>query len=110
MTDARKRRNGAAMVPKHEKLHGTRKREHGDTTPIAQPQGAGAQGTENSRQTRMPHERDESASTTGNRMDQDPPPSEAQISDAVDDLQAGREDTDLRGVPDDIPTPRQQKR
>ena len=97
------------MTRKDEKLHGTRKREDGDTTSYAQPAGTATHGIENNRQTRMPHERDESASSTGNRLDQDVPPSDAQMSDAVEDLKEGREDTDLRGVPDRIPTPRRGK-
>ena len=97
------------MSRKDEKLHGSRKREDGDTTSYAQTSGIDKQGTQNKRQTRMPHERDESASSTGNRLDQDVPPSDAKMSDAVDDLKEGRQDTDLRGVPDQIPTPRRGK-
>lgn len=98
------------MSRKDEKLHGSRKQEDGDTTSYAQPGGTAKQGAQNERQTRMPHERDESASSTGNRLDQDAPPSKERMSDAVKDLKEGREDTDLRGIPDRIPTPGQPKR
>ena len=51
----------------------------------------------------MPHERDESAAATGNRLDQEVPPSEQKISQAADDVERGLVDTDRRGIPDDIP-------
>lgn len=97
-------------MARKEKLQGSRKREDGDTTPYAQPWGTAKKGTQNQRQMRMPHERDESASSTGNRLDQDPPPDATRMNEAVADLEAGREDTDRRGVPDDIPTERRGKR
>ena len=57
----------------------------------------------NRRNEKMPHERDESARGTGNRLDQDPTPSERQISEAHRDVEQGRVDTDRRGIPDDVP-------
>jgi hypothetical protein len=56
----------------------------------------------NRRNEKMPHERDESARSTGNRMDEQVPPSKRQISDAEKDVEAGRVDTDRRGVPSDV--------
>ena len=53
---------------------------------------------------KMPHERDESARSTGNRLDQKVPPSQRQISQAHDDIESGQVDTDRRGVPDDVPS------
>jgi hypothetical protein len=57
----------------------------------------------NRRNEKMPHERDESARGTGNRLDENPTPSERQISEAHRDVEQGRVDTDRRGVPDDVP-------
>lgn len=54
-------------------------------------------------QERMPHERDESATATGNRMDEAAPPSGRVIKDAGKDVEAGQLDTDRRGIPNDIP-------
>ena len=53
---------------------------------------------------KLPHERDESASSTGNRLDQQVPPSKRQISQAHDDVESGQVDTDRRGVPSDVPS------
>ena len=52
---------------------------------------------------RLPHERDESASATGDRLDENPTPSDRQISQAGEDVEHGLVDTDRRGVPDDLP-------
>src|SRR3712207_3120585 len=53
---------------------------------------------------RQPHERDESAQETGDRMQQpERPPSDRQISQAAEDVESGRVDTDRRGIPSDIP-------
>ena len=53
---------------------------------------------------REPHERDESAHATGDRMRQrERPPSERQISQAAEDVESGRVDTDRRGIPSDVP-------
>jgi hypothetical protein len=53
---------------------------------------------------KQPHERDESAGPSGDRMQQERPPSDGQISQAAEDVESGRVDTDRRGVPSDIPT------
>jgi hypothetical protein len=58
----------------------------------------------NRRNEKMPHERDESARSTGNRLDEQVPPSKRQISDAQQDVEAGQVDTDRRGVPSDVPS------
>ena len=58
----------------------------------------------------MPHERDESARATGDRLREKPVPSERQISDAVRDIERGAVDTDRRGVPNDVPARRAPKR
>jgi hypothetical protein len=68
---------------------------HGEQDPKTPP---------NAGYSKMPHERDESARSTGNRMNQKVPPSERQISQAHDDVESGQVDTDRRGVPDDVST------
>ena len=76
-----------------------------DTSSYAQPQGAPEpRNPPHRRYERMPHERDESAEATGDRLKEDPVPSDRQISDAQKDVEAGRVDTDRRGVPSDVPT------
>jgi hypothetical protein len=55
------------------------------------------------RNEKMPHERDESARSTGNRLDEKLPPSERQISQAGEDIESGRVDTERRGIPNDVP-------
>jgi hypothetical protein len=55
------------------------------------------------RNPRQPHERDESARASSDRLKQDPPPSERQISDAAEDIERGLVDTDRRGIPNDVP-------
>jgi hypothetical protein len=55
---------------------------------------------------KMPHERDESASETGNRLDEAQPPNAREIQQAHDDVEQGMQDTDRRGVPDDVPSSR----
>ena len=76
-----------------------------DTASYTQPHGApdGADKPQR-RYERMPHERDESAESTGDRLHEDPVPSDRQISDAHRDVEAGLVDTDRRGVPSDVPT------
>ena len=75
-----------------------------DTASYEQPHGdESSQAEPNRRNEKLPHERDESAKSTGNRLNQKVPPSERQISQAQDDVDAGRVDTDRRGVPNDIP-------
>ena len=57
----------------------------------------------NRRNEKVPHERDESARGTGNRLDENPTPSGRRISEAHRDVEQGLVDTDRRGVPDDVP-------
>jgi hypothetical protein len=52
---------------------------------------------------RLPHERDESAKATGDRLRENPPPSDRLISQAGEDVERGLLDTDRRGVPNDLP-------
>jgi len=52
---------------------------------------------------RLPHERDESAGATGDRLRESPTPSDRQISQAGEDVERGLVDTDRRGVPNDVP-------
>ena len=52
---------------------------------------------------RLPHERDESAQATGDRLRESPTPSDRQISQAAEDVESGLVDTDRRGVPNDLP-------
>ena len=73
-----------------------------DTSSQAQPQG-GAD-TPKRIQERTPHERDESARATGNRMDEAVPPSGRVVRDAEKDVEQGRLDTDRRGIPNDVPS------
>jgi hypothetical protein len=76
-----------------------------DTSSYEQLQGAQDPKTEpNRRSEKMPHERDESARSTGNRLDQKVPPSERRISQAHDDVESGKVDTDRRGTPNDVPS------
>lgn len=75
-----------------------------DTTSYEQSQGApGERVAPNRRNERMPHERDESARATGDRLKENPVPSERQISQAHDDVEEGLVDTDRRGIPSDLP-------
>ena len=76
-----------------------------DTRSFEQSQGAEDPGSApNRRNEKMPHERDESARSTGNRLDQKVPPSEREISQAHEDVESGRIDTERRGVPNDVPS------
>ena len=76
-----------------------------DTATYSQTQGgSGDVPPPNERYSRMPHERDESAAATGNRLKENPIPSDERISDAHDDIEAGRQDTDRTGIPNNIPT------
>ena len=52
---------------------------------------------------RLPHERDESARATGDRLGEKPAPSGRRISQAGADVERGLVDTDRRGVPNDVP-------
>jgi hypothetical protein len=71
----------------YEQLHGTREHRSAPNRPNA----------------KAPHERDESAHATGNRLDQALPPSDRQIHQAHEDVQRGLKDTDRRGVPNEVP-------
>lgn len=74
-----------------------------DTVSYEQSQGGADSRATNRRNERTPHERDESAGATGNRLHENPVPSDEQISQAHDDVEEGRIDTDRRGVPNDVP-------
>ena len=76
-----------------------------DTSSIEQLQGSPDAGARPAtrRNPRVPNERDESAEATGNRLDENPVPSDREISQAGEDVEAGRVDTDRRGVPNDVP-------
>lgn len=57
----------------------------------------------NARNPRLPHERDESARATGDRLKETPTPSGREIAQAGEDVERGLVDTDRRGIPDDLP-------
>jgi hypothetical protein len=81
----------------------------GDTATYQQPEGSTRASAENRKVEKMPHERDQSASDTGNRLDQAVPPTEREMTQAHDDVESGLQDTDRRGVPDDIPDSRENR-
>lgn len=56
------------------------------------------------RDAKMPHERDESAHSSGNRLSETLPPSQREISQAHEDTERGILDTERRGVPNDLPS------
>jgi hypothetical protein len=88
--------------PESKRNHGRRR--DTDTSSYAQAHGApDAPKDPNQRNESMPHERDESARSTGNRLDETPSPSQHQISQAHDDVEEGQVDTDRRGIPSDVP-------
>lgn len=95
------------MATKNPKRAGRSERDHTpgdtDTSSYAQPHARDSRAAPNERKPRLPHERDESAGATGDRLKENPTPSDRQISDAHDDVEAGRVDTDRRGVPSDLP-------
>ena len=62
-----------------------------------------AKTTPNRAYEKMPHERDESARPSDDRMNESDPPSDRQISQAHQDVVEGQVDTDRRGVPSDVP-------
>lgn len=75
-----------------------------DTRSYTQPQGEETRNSApNQPQEKMPHERDESSQSTGDRLDEDLPPSEHRIEQAAEDIANGLVDTDRRGVPDVVP-------
>lgn len=76
-----------------------------DTATYEQPQGTEVpRAAPNRPRAKMPHERDESARSAGNRLDEALPPSGRQISQAHEDIERGLIDTDRRGIPDDVPS------
>ena len=77
-----------------------------DTSSYERAQGAVRHETPERRNERLPHERDESARATGDRLAERPPPSDKQISRAAEDVERGRLDTDRRGIPNDLPKPK----
>ena len=78
-------------------------REDRDTAAEGQSAGTDRAAPPGSREPRMPHERDESARATGDRLRETPAPSERRITDAGRDVDRGLVDTDRRGVPNDVP-------
>jgi hypothetical protein len=78
-----------------------------DTRSFEQPMGApDGQNVPNRPNERLPHERDESAGATGDRLKENPVPSDRQISQANEDVEQGQVDTDRRGVPSEVPKSR----
>jgi hypothetical protein len=78
-----------------------------DTSSYEQSQGApGPNVAPNRPSERLPHERDESARATGDRLKEKPIPSDGRITQARKDVEEGLVDTDRRGVPNDLPKPR----
>ncbi len=83
--------------------HADRSVRDADTTSYSQRRDTQDSGSAPERpQEKLPHERDESARSTGNRLDETAPPSEGRISQARADAESGQRDTDRRGVPNDI--------
>lgn len=80
-----------------------------DTSTFDQAQGQDRGSTAGRRAEKLPHERDESARDTGNRLDEPIPPSDRQISQAYEDIERGLKDTDRRGIPDDVPGSRRNR-
>ena len=76
-----------------------------DTSSLEQSQGSPDAGARPAtrRNPRVPHERDESAEATGNRLNENPIPSDRKISQAGEDVKEGRLDTERRGIPNDVP-------
>ena len=97
------------MRRKPQHLKHSRAVPNADTPTYERPSGAAARGAPNRPRAQMPHERDESARSTGNRMDEALPPSKRQISQAYDDIESGQIDTDRRGIPDDVPSSRRNR-
>ena len=81
-------------------------REHLETDTVSERQAEGTTGHRKPAEKlnpRMPHERDESARATGDRLKEQPVPSDRQITDAGRDAERGLVDTDRRGIPNDVP-------
>jgi hypothetical protein len=81
----------------------------GDTASYEQFQGSTRTDSTPRKVEKAPHERDESATDTGNRLDEAQPPTAREITQAHDDIESGLEDTDRRGVPDDVPGSRKNR-
>jgi hypothetical protein len=80
------------------------RRDHDTASYEQRPGGTDVKGAPGSvRNPRQPHERDESAGASDDRLKQNPTPSERQISDAAEDIERGLVDTDRRGIPNDVP-------
>ena len=91
--------------PEHPKHKTQRADPDTDTASYEQLQGTPAgPATPGKRNPKMPHERDESARSTGNRLNEQLPPSERKISQAHRDTERGLVDTERRGVPNDVPS------
>lgn len=88
------------------KLRRAPARARGDTASYGQLEGSARGDSRTRKVEKMPHERDESASDTGNRLDEALRPTSAEIAQAHEDIEAGRQDTDRRGIPDDVPASR----
>jgi hypothetical protein len=81
----------------------------GDTASYEQLQGSTRADSAPRKLEKTPNERDESATDTGNRLDQARPPTAREIAQAHDDIESGLRDTDRRGVPDDVPGSRENR-
>lgn len=81
----------------------------GDTASYEQLQGSTRTDSTPRKVEKTPNERDESATDTGNRLDEARPPTAREITQAHDDIERGLEDTDRRGVPDDVPGSRKNR-
>ena len=77
----------------------------GSTASPEQLQGSERTDSATRKHEKMPHERDESASGAGagDRLDEAVPPIAGEIAQAHEDIEEGLQDTDRRGVPDDVP-------
>ena len=84
------------------KTPGIQRKDH-DTAAEGQSVGSDCGAPPGSRDPQLPHERDESARATGDRLRETPAPSERRITDAGRDVERGIVDTDRRGVPNDVP-------
>ena len=95
------------MTRNADRQHPRRKGADRDTSSYEQPQqrtsGMPDAAEPNARNPRLPHERDESARATGDRLQETPTPSGREISQAGEDVKRGLVDTDRRGIPDDLP-------
>lgn len=81
----------------------------GDTASYEQLQGSTRTDSTPRKVEKTPHERDESAADTGNRLGEARPPTAREITQAHHDIESGLEDTDRRGVPNDVPGSRENR-